>query len=120
MAAKREKPASSTKSWQGRLQADADAATAELVASLDVDVALSKYDIAGSIAHAQMLEEIGILTREENLTIRKGLVAIDRAIDDGKIAFPLELEDIHMVIERELISRIGDTGAKLHTGRSRN
>lgn len=110
----------SSKSWQGRLQADADAATAALVASLDVDTRLSDYDIAGSIAHAQMLSEVGLLTDAEFAAVRDGLQAIRDDISAGRVEMPLELEDIHMVVEKELIDRIGEPGRKLHTGRSRN
>ena len=113
-------PQSSKKSWQGRLAADADAATAQLVASLDVDVALWRYDIVGSIAHAQMLSEIGILTKAEFEKIRKGLIEIASELEAGTLPLPLELEDIHMVIEKALIERAGQAGEKLHTGRSRN
>lgn len=109
-----------TKSWQHRLTAEADEATAKFVASLDVDQVLYQYDIAGSIAHAEMLSEVGILTRGEFSAIRDGLLAIAAEIDAGKLAMPLQLEDIHMVIEKALIDRIGEPGRKLHTGRSRN
>jgi len=114
------KPAGSQKSWQGRLAADTDAVTAEFVASLDVDRALWKYDIIGSIMHAQMLSEVGILTAGELAKIRRGLVAIAADIEADKLDMPIELEDIHMVIEKALIDRTGPAGAKLHTGRSRN
>ena len=121
MAAKKAAgPAGSKKPWQGRLTADADAVTAEFVASLDVDRALWRYDVAGSVAHARMLHEIGILTAGEFDAIDKGLETIAADIERGRLDMPVELEDIHMVIERALIERIGDPGAKLHTGRSRN
>ncbi|MGB2819343.1 MAG: argininosuccinate lyase [Phycisphaerae bacterium] len=110
----------SRKPWQARLTADADAITAEFVASLDVDRALWRYDVAGSITHAQMLREVGLLTKAELAKIRRGLLAIAADIESGRLEMPVELEDIHMVIERALIDRIGDAGAKLHTGRSRN
>ena len=110
----------SAKSWQGRLAADADAATAQFVASLDVDVALWPYDIVGSLAHARMLREIGVLKRAELAAIERGLKAIAADIGTGRLDMPVELEDIHMVVEKALIERIGDAGAKLHTGRSRN
>ncbi len=113
-------PDSPAKSWQARLKAQANAATARFVASLDVDVELWPYDIAGSIAHARMLQEVGILTAEEFQTIDENLRAIGRDIAAGKLAMPIDLEDIHMVIEKALIDRAGDAGAKLHTGRSRN
>jgi len=113
-------PSGSSKSWQGRLTADADAATAEFVASLDVDRALWRYDVAGSIAHAQMLGEVGLLTKAEFRRIKQGLLAIAEDIERGRLDMPVELEDIHMVVEKALIDRIGEPGAKLHTGRSRN
>ena len=108
------------KPWHGRLTADADAATAELLASLDVDTALWKYDVVGSIAHAQMLREQAIITRAEFAKIRSGLKNIARRIEAGRLKMPIELEDIHMVIEKALIDAIGPAGGKLHTGRSRN
>lgn len=113
-------PAGSGKSWQGRLKADADAATSELVASLDVDVALYRYDIAGSIAHARMLREQKILTAAEFKAIKDGLIGVEADIAAGTLPMPIELEDIHMVVENALTERIGEPGKKLHTGRSRN
>ncbi len=110
----------SGKPWQARLTADADAITAEFVASLDVDRALWRYDVVGSVTHARMLHEVGLLTRAELARIRRGLLAIAAEIESGRLEMPVELEDIHMVIERALIDRIGEAGAKLHTGRSRN
>ncbi|MBN1554224.1 MAG: argininosuccinate lyase [Phycisphaerae bacterium] len=108
------------KSWHGRLSAEADSATAALLASLDVDVALWKYDIAGSLAHAQMLREQALLTAADLAKIKKGLHAVEKDIAAGRIHMPIELEDIHMVIEADLVRRIGDAGRKLHTARSRN
>jgi len=112
--------ARASKSWHGRLTADADEATAAFVASLDIDRALWRYDVAGSIAHARMLREVNLLTARELARIRKGLLAIADDIEHGRLDMPVELEDIHMVIEKALIDRIGEPGAKLHTGRSRN
>ena len=108
------------KSWHGRLTAQADPATSELLASLDVDLALWRYDIVGSLAHAGMLAKVGLLTRSELAAIRKGLARVGRDIERGRLAMPVELEDIHMVIEKALIDRIGPVGGKLQTGRSRN
>ena len=121
IARKRSKKApAAAKSWGGRLTAEADAITAQFLASLDVDRTLWRYDIAGSLAHAQMLSEVGLITRTEFLRIRRGLVIIASDIEAGVLDMPIELEDIHMVIEKALIDRVGDAGAKLHTGRSRN
>jgi argininosuccinate lyase len=109
-----------SKSWQGRFSSAVDAAAAQLVQSLDVDVVLWRYDIAGSLAHAQMLREIGILTQADLSAIRKGLGSVAGELEAGTLALPVELEDIHMVIEKALTDRIGPAGKKLHTGRSRN
>jgi len=108
------------KPWHGRLSADADAATAALLASLDVDIALWKYDITGSIAHAEMLRGCGLITRAELAKIRSGLKSIAADIEAGRLKMDITLEDIHMVIEKALIDRVGPAGGKLHTGRSRN
>lgn len=110
----------SGKSWQGRLTADTDAATAAFVASIDVDPVLFRYDIAGSVAHALMLSEQKVITRDEFKAIREGLLAVEADIAAGRLDMPVALEDIHMVIESALIQRIGEVGKKLHTGRSRN
>ncbi|MCK4275876.1 MAG: argininosuccinate lyase [Phycisphaerae bacterium] len=119
MAGKKSKSISK-KSWHGRLSAQADEATARFIASLDVDATLWRYDIAGSIAHARMLSEVGLISKGEFARIKKGLLAIGEDIEAGRCKMPLELEDIHMVIEKTLIDRIGRAGEKLHTGRSRN
>ncbi len=111
---------SAGKSWHGRLTATADAATAQLLASLDIDQALWRYDIVGSIAHAQMLSEQKLISTKEFRTIKQGLLDIATKLEAGKLAMPIELEDIHMVIEKNLIDLIGPVGGKLHTGRSRN
>ena len=110
----------SRKSWQGRLSVDADSVTAELLASIDIDRQLWRYDIAGSLAHAQMLSEVKLISKADLARIRKGLLSIAADIEAGKLDMPVALEDIHMVVEAALIERAGDSGAKLHTGRSRN
>jgi argininosuccinate lyase len=84
------------------------------------DHRLCAQDIRGSIAHAHMLAKIGILTDHERHQIVTGLEQIDREVAAGDFHFRDELEDVHMNIERTLVERIGDTGRKLHTGRSRN
>ena len=116
-AAGGKKPAA--KSWHGRLTAEADATTAAFLASLDVDQALWRYDIAGSIVHAQMLGEVGLISRAQAAIIRKGLLSVADDLEAGRLEMPVELEDIHMVIEHALTARCSQ-GAKLHTGRSRN
>ncbi|MCE5326511.1 MAG: argininosuccinate lyase [Planctomycetaceae bacterium] len=120
MAGKKDKSRGGSKSWQARLTAQADAVTAQFVASLDIDHDLWPYDIVGSIAHAQMLSEVGLISEGEFRQIRRGLRSIAKSIASRQLPMSIELEDIHMVIEKALIDRIGAAGAKLHTGRSRN
>ena len=88
--------------------------------SISFDYRLAKHDIEGSIAHAQMLSEVGVLTSQERDQIVEALEEIGAVIERGELPFKVELEDIHMHIEQALIDRLGDVGRKLHTGRSRN
>jgi argininosuccinate lyase len=109
-----------TKPWSGRFTESTDAFVEAFTASIDFDKRLYRHDIAGSIAHARMLAHVGILTPEESTRIVQGLEDIRADIERGDFAWSVALEDIHMNIEARLIDRIGDTGKKLHTGRSRN
>ncbi|MBL7214471.1 MAG: argininosuccinate lyase [Phycisphaerae bacterium] len=108
------------KSWEKRLSGSVDELAVDFVESLSYDKRLYKYDIAGSIAHAEMLAEQKIITKTEAADIKKGLLEIGEEIAAGKFAFDKLQEDIHMAIEAALVAKIGDAGQKLHTGRSRN
>ena len=108
------------KSWQSRMAQSQDELAVDFVESISVDNRLYKYDIAGSIAHAQMLSEQKLISRDEFRQIKQGLIEISEAIDAGGFRFNKQYEDIHMVIETALIKKIGEAGKKLHTGRSRN
>ena len=108
------------KSWEKRLSGSVDEQAVDFVESLSYDQRLYKYDIAGSIAHAEMLAAVKIITKAEAAEIKKGLLDIGDQIAAGKFKFDKTLEDIHMAIESALIEKIGDAGKKLHTGRSRN
>src|SRR5688500_8080019 len=108
------------KSWQARIGAATDALAQSFVESISYDRRLYKHDIAGSIAHATMLAKVGLITEQDRDAIEKGLKEIERDIESGNFVFDESLEDIHMVIEAELIKRIGEPGRRLHTGRSRN
>jgi argininosuccinate lyase len=108
------------KPWHSRLTADADRVTSGFLASLDVDRALWRYDVVGSIAHAGMLAKVGLISSSEFKKIRWGLLSIASDIRTGRLEMSPELEDIHMVIEKALIDRVGEVGGKLHAGRSRN
>ncbi|SDT89350.1 argininosuccinate lyase [Halopseudomonas salegens] len=107
-------------SWGGRFSEPVDAFVARFTASVNFDQRLYKHDIQGSIAHASMLAQVGVLTTDERDTIIEGLRAIQSEIEAGEFDWQVELEDVHMNIEARLTQRIGITGKKLHTGRSRN
>lgn len=111
---------STQKSWQARISEATDALAASFVESISYDRRMYRQDIAGSLAHAAMLEKVGLLTGGERAEIERGLRSIESDIAAGTFVFDESLEDIHMVIEAALIERIGDPGRKLHTGRSRN
>ncbi len=108
------------KSWGGRFSEATDTFVARFTASVDFDQRLYAQDIQGSIAHATMLASVGVLTEEEKDQIIEGLSDIKAEIEAGQFAWSVELEDVHMNIEAALTRRIGITGKKLHTGRSRN
>ncbi len=110
----------SKKSWEKRLAGQPDPLTVDFVQSLSYDKRLYKYDIVGSIAHAQMLAERKLITRAELKAIKEGLIEISQEIAEGRFKFDKTCEDIHMAIEAALVAKIGEPGKKLHTGRSRN
>src|SRR6516225_2251046 len=106
-------------SRSGRFAGGPAADVAQFTESISFDWRLWRHDILGSMAHAQMLQKIGVLTRTELRAIVRGLDAIAREIKAGKFRWKANLEDVHMNIEAELTRRV-PAGAKLHTGRSRN
>jgi len=106
--------------WGGRFNEPTDTLVEEFTSSINFDKSLYKYDIAGSIAHASMLNEVDILNKQEVETIINGLKEIETDIDKGKFEWLVTYEDVHMNIESALIKKIGELGKKLHTGRSRN
>ncbi len=106
--------------WGGRFSEATDAFVQVFTASVDFDQKMAEQDINGSIAHASMLAEVGVLTGEEKTAIIEGLEAIRQEIRNGEFPWSVALEDVHMNIEARLTQRIGVTGKKLHTGRSRN
>ena len=108
------------KLWSGRFAKDTDALVNELNASISFDQRLYREDIQGSLAHAKMLGDCGVISREDAAAIKEGLEGILRDIEAGKVEFTADNEDIHMNIEALLTARIGDAGKRLHTARSRN
>lgn len=113
-------PAQSSKLWAGRFSKETDAAVNAYNSSISFDARMYKQDIKGSCAHANMLAAQGIISLDDAELIVEGLNSILQDIDSNKLSFDPVAEDIHMFIEAELTSRIGDAGKRLHTGRSRN
>jgi argininosuccinate lyase len=106
--------------WKGRFSQEPSQLLQQYTESVSYDWRLYKHDIQGSLAHTQALTAAGILTKDEQALIKKGLLEIERDIAQGEFSFDTNLEDVHMNIEAELTRRIGLVGAKLHTARSRN
>ena len=102
------------KLWKGRFSKDANSSAEAFNASIEFDQRLYKQDIIGSIAHAKMLGKQGIIAKEEADEIQLSLLDILKEIEEGKIEFTIEQEDIHMNIESLLTKRIGDAGKRLH------
>jgi argininosuccinate lyase len=110
----------SQKTWGGRFDGSTDARVEAFTESISFDARLGAQDIRGSMAHAAMLAEVGLLTTAEAAAITQALTEIGTIIDAGQMPFRTSLEDIHTHIEQALIAQLGDTGRKLHTARSRN
>ncbi|NRA41895.1 MAG: argininosuccinate lyase [Pseudomonadales bacterium] len=106
--------------WGGRFNEPVDAFVERFTASIQFDQRMFEQDINGSLAHASMLNQAGILNDQELSDIQIGLEEIRQDAQQGKIDWSIELEDVHMNIEKRLTDKIGITGKKLHTGRSRN
>ena len=110
----------SEKLWGGRFSKTTDEMINEFQASIGFDRRMYREDIAGSLAHAEMLMRVGIISEEDYQAINAGLRDILGQIERGEFEFSTELEDIHMNIEKRLTDTIGDAGSRLHTARSRN
>ena len=110
----------STKTWSGRFNEPVSELVKKYTGSIDFDKRLAQWDIQGSLAHAQMLCQAGVLSGEDLAAIERGMAEILAEIEAGRLQWSLDLEDVHMNIERRLTDKIGDAGKRLHTGRSRN
>ncbi len=108
------------KLWAGRFSKEVDEKVNDFNSSISFDARMYRQDIEGSMAHAEMLGETGIIDKEESRKIIEGLKEILSDIESGKLEFDPCAEDIHMFVEAELTERIGDAGKRLHTARSRN
>jgi argininosuccinate lyase len=109
-----------SKPWSGRFAASTDRRVEEFTQSISFDHRLFKQDIQGSTAHANMLNQVGLLTSAECQQIVRALSEIQADIENDRFVFAQELEDVHMNIEAALVDKLGDVGRKLHTARSRN
>ena len=110
----------STKTWSGRFNEPVSELVKKYTGSIDSDKRLAQWDIQGSLAHAQMLCQAGVLSGEDLAAIERGMAEILAEIEAGRLQWLLDLEDVHMNIERRLTDKISDAGKRLHTGRSRN
>jgi argininosuccinate lyase len=111
---------SANQQWGGRFSEGVDAFVQAFTASVDFDQRLYRHDIAGSVAHATMLAEVGVLTVAERDQILDGLAQVKAEIESGQFEWSVPLEDVHMNVEARLTAIVGAVGKKLHTGRSRN
>jgi argininosuccinate lyase len=108
------------KLWGGRFEKETSSLVEDFHSSISFDQRMYKQDIKGSVAHARMLGNKGIISTEEASQIIEGLETILKEIENGEVEFEIGAEDIHMNIEKLLTEKIGPAGKKLHTGRSRN
>ena len=108
------------KTWSGRFNEPVSELVKKYTGSIDFDKRLAKWDIQGSLAHAKMLEQAGVLSAADVAAIQQGMAEILADLENGRIEWSLDLEDVHMNIEKRLTDKIGDAGKRLHTGRSRN
>ncbi|NNM83053.1 MAG: argininosuccinate lyase [Burkholderiales bacterium] len=109
-----------SKTWSGRFSEPVAELVQKFTASVGFDKRLARYDVEGSLAHAQMLHSVGILNQEDLEAIRSGMKVILEEIESGKFEWSVELEDVHLNIEKRLTALVGDAGKRLHTARSRN
>ena len=109
-----------SKGWSGRFSEPVDALVKRYTASVDFDKRLAEFDIQGSLAHAAMLAAQGIISREDLSSIERGMDEILEEIRSGSFEWSLDLEDVHLNIEKRLTDKVGDAGKRLHTARSRN
>lgn len=112
--------ATQDKAWSGRFSEPVAELVQKYTASVSFDYRLAAFDIQGSIAHATMLHSVGVLSASDLQAIQSGLTDILAQIEAGEFQWRIDLEDVHMNIERALTEKIGDAGKRLHTGRSRN
>ena len=112
--------ANKAQAWSARFSEPVSDLVKRYTASVDFDKRMAAFDIQGSLAHADMLAHIGIISQEDLTAIQNGMGQILKEIDAGQFTWSLDLEDVHLNIEKRLVELVGDAGKRLHTGRSRN
>ncbi len=113
-------PTQGHKAWSGRFNEPVSELVKRYTASVEFDQRLALFDIQGSIAHAQMLAACSIINTQDLADIRRGMAQIENEVLSGEFIWSLDLEDVHLNIEKRLTTLVGDAGKRLHTGRSRN
>ena len=108
------------KAWSGRFSEPVNDLVKQYTASVGFDQRLAEYDIRGSLAHARMMASVGVLSAADLADIERGMAAIQAEIQSGTFRWSVDLEDVHLNIERRLTDLVGEAGKRLHTGRSRN
>lgn len=112
--------ANKSQAWSARFSEPVSDLVKRYTASVGFDKRLALFDIQGSLAHAQMLAKVGVITEQDQRDIQRGMEQIIQEIEAGQFEWLLDLEDVHLNIEKRLVEIIGDAGKRLHTGRSRN
>ena len=112
--------ANKAQAWSARFSEPVSDLVKRYTASVNFDQRMASVDIQGSLAHADMLASIGIISNDDKAAIERGMAQILQEIDAGQFTWSLDLEDVHLNIEKRLVELIGDAGKRLHTGRSRN
>ncbi|AEC19516.1 argininosuccinate lyase [Pusillimonas sp. T7-7] len=112
--------ANKAQAWSARFSEPVSELVKRYTASINFEQRLAPFDIQGSLAHADMLASIGIISADDNVAIQQGMAQILEEIESNKLEWSIDLEDVHLNIEKRLVELIGDAGKRLHTGRSRN
>ncbi|HLS50633.1 MAG TPA: argininosuccinate lyase [Burkholderiaceae bacterium] len=112
--------ANKAQAWSARFSEPVSELVKRYTASVNFDQRLAAVDIQGSLAHAEMLQAIGLLSQQDLADIEKGMATILTEIEEGRFEWSVDLEDVHLNIEKRLVELVGDAGKRLHTGRSRN
>ena len=106
--------------WAGRFSEPVSDLVKRYTASVDFDKRMWRQDIRGSLAHAKMLAKQGIISAQDLADIERGMAQVTQEIESGQLEWSIDLEDVHLNVEKRLTALVGDAGKRLHTGRSRN